>query len=166
MNTPRCLRTVALSGLLLSTLTGCASVRAGNARSAYLQRATLGYMYHSPCANLWPQARALLFERGYEVRDTGEAGMFTLETLELRDKGGSEASHSRYLVQALQPSPSQCQIHFTLNHTAHQKGQSPSTSTGRDSNIELQLIDRVEPDFGNRIHIEAEAAGERARRAN
>jgi uncharacterized lipoprotein len=163
LRTPRPLQTLALAGLTLSALTGCASVRAGNARSAYLNNAALNYTYHAPCANLWPQARTLLFERGYQVRDTGEGGTFTLETLELHEKDNTESTRSRYLVQALQPSPTTCQIHFTLNQTTHAKGQTPSTSTGRDPGIELQLIDRTEPDHGNRIHVEAEAAGERAR---
>lgn len=143
--------------LVLSTfIVGCASMRAASARSNYIHNATEAHVYQNTCDQIWPQARQLLFNEGFEVKNTGEGGGMTLET-EWKYRQGD--APIRYLVQSVEPSPGQCQVMFSMNirETAER-----SASTGRDLDIEWELLQQADPAAAAQISQEAEIRGQQA----
>ncbi|MCP3101151.1 hypothetical protein LZ198_19940 [Myxococcus sp. K15C18031901] len=78
-------------------LSGCA----GSLRQNYLRDKAATHVYRQPLAELWPQVKALLKERGYSWKEA--PGSYVLET-EWRDSGGGTlgaSAASRYLVEGV-----------------------------------------------------------------
>lgn len=149
-----------LSLLALVFSSGCASMRASSARTAYIHEMTEKHVYESDCERVWPTARNLLFSKGYAVKDTGEGTVMTLET-EWRHDGTSDSrdntiqsapAASRYLVQGMQPDEEQCQVNFSMNH----RSSNNSINSSRDLDLEWQLLQQVDPDAAAQISQEAE----------
>ncbi len=144
---------LALAALCLLSL-GCAMIRAAAARDAYIEARTKKYVYDRPLEQVWPEARTMLFEMGFEVKDTGE-GATTLET-EWKQESGSRY---RYLVQGIRQGD-KCQVRFTKAFETRGKHQSSGTS--RDWGIEFELINKVEPRRAAEIRVEADRRGKAA----
>ncbi len=150
-------RTAALLLFALGALTmlGCGALRAASARQAHINEQMQNYTYEKSLDQIWPEARALLFEAGYQVRDTGE-GSTTLETEWSRSEGGSVV---RYLVQGIELDGGKAQVRFN----SQAKTKDGSAGGGRDYSMEWRLVQRVEPTRAARIEGDADAAGEAAR---
>jgi uncharacterized lipoprotein len=116
-------------------------------------------VYAKPAGEVWPVARQLLFEKGYEVKNTGEGGTLTAES-EWKYDG---KNRSRYLVQVNTVDPSHCKVVFTK-----MEGERKSTTTdsSRDVGTEWELIQRVEPERAAEIKAEAEKRAEAAKAAS
>ena len=146
--------TLLLLGLGALTMLGCGALRAASARQAHINEQMQNYTYEKPLTDIWPEARAMLFETGYQVRDTGE-GSKTLETEWSRSEGGTLV---RYLIQGIE-TDGKAQVRF--NRQA--KTKDGSAGGGRDYDMEWKLVQRVEPERAAKIQTEAQAAGEAAR---
>ena len=147
---------MALAALCLLAF-GCAAMRAASARNAYIKEQTEKFVYDKPLEQVWPEARVMLFEAGYQVKDTGE-GATTLETEWKYDSG----SKYRYLVMGLDQG-GKCQVRFTKAYQSG--GKHKSTGSSRDWSMEFRLIKRVEPKQAAKIRADAESAGDAARAA-
>jgi uncharacterized protein YceK len=145
---------------LVALLSGCAAIRGATARRKHIEDATRGHVYNRPVDQVWTQARQLLFERGFTVRDTGEASSHQAET-EWRQDGNHRV---RYLLSGLPASEDKAQVQFTRAEEQHDKGGGWSPlDTERDMDMEFELIKRVEPDQASVIETEADKAKEQAK---
>lgn len=152
----RLFASLALLSSALLVGSGCAALRAASAKQNYIRTHSADYTFQKPLAQVWPEARALLFEQGFQVKDTGE-GATTLET----DWAYKGQTRVRYLAQGIAVSPTTCQVHFTKNS---QTGQG-SLMSDRDLDMEWYLIRRVAPNDAQKIEADAEAAGQAAANA-
>ena len=163
------IRRAALPLLLLSLgAPGCGAVTA-QARSETRLRARLDeHRIHRPLREVWPLARLLVVERGFQLagRDRAAAGQppeglgfvkqitrggfetrpdgkggATLETRENRDR-------LRYRVEGLDAGEGTCRVRFVA---VRRTGSSPSEERSRDLDLEVELLRRLEPEEARRI---------------
>ena len=152
----RLIRAAFLSLTLVSLLVGCAAIRGATARRKHIEDATRGHVYNRPMGQVWGQARQLLFERGYTVRDTGEGGSHQAET-EWKQEGNDR--RARYLLSGIPAGDDKAQVQFTRAEEQHEKGGGWSTlGTERDLDMEYELIKRVEPEQASVIESDADKA--------
>jgi len=137
--------------MLMMSFTGCASMRASSARQAYIHSATQSYIHKSSLESIFPEARKVLFEYGYQVRDSNDN---SLET-EWAQDGTTER---RYLVTATKVKTGYS-LQFTLSEM---RERSTSASTSRDLDVEWVLIQRLDPVFAREVQAEADARGRAA----
>lgn len=140
---------------IMATVGGCAAMRAAAARQQYIHGQTQNYTYKRPIGQVWPNARTLLFENNYEVKNTGEAGVYTLET-EWAYDGNRQ---TRYLVQGIVIDDQSCQVHFTK--ITQYTGQN-NNSSGRDLDMEWFLLKQMDPTMATEIEAGAEEASKQA----
>lgn len=142
-------------GLILCA-SGCAAMAGWAARQQYIVEQTQNYTYSRPIQAAWPEVRSMLFERGIEIENTGEASTFTLET---KWKYNSD-SRDKWLIQGLSVTDQSSQVHLTKVHAVGN-----SQSSNRDYDMEWRLIQRLEPDKAAAIQQAAEQAGAAAKAA-
>jgi hypothetical protein len=142
-------------GMFLACASGCAAMRAAAARQAYINNQTSGHVYAQPVAAVWPAARQLLFEAGYQVKDTGEGSM----TLETEWLAGQNNQFTRVLAQGIAIDDTHAKVQFTrLTRNAN---MNPESSRALD--LEWELIQRADPDSASQIQTAANAKGDAAR---
>jgi hypothetical protein len=154
----RSIREGLLSVTLIALLVGCAAMRGATARRKHIEDATRGYVYNRPVDQVWGQARQLLFERGYTVRDSGEGGTHQAET-EWKHDGNRRV---RYLLSGMPVGDDKAQVQFTRSEEQRDKGEWSSLDTERDLDIEYELLKRVEPEQASVIEADAEKAKDKA----
>jgi hypothetical protein len=148
--------TVAIAAALcLAALSGCAFLRGSAARQKYVQSQTEQHVYNRPIQEVWPQVRKLLFEQGYQSKDTDTGGSYSIET----EPATKDNKTTRYLVQGTKVSDGSCRIEIT-RMTIQPKGES---DMDRDLQMEWTLLKRVEPDRAKAIESDAEREAERAK---
>ncbi len=148
---------VGLLALIGGTL-GCATFRGVSARHQYIEGQTKDFVYAKAPSDVWPSARQLLFEKGYEVKNTGEGGTLTAES-EWKYDG---KRRSRYLIQVTKVDDGHCKVMFTKMET--EKDMSPTSE--RDTGSEWELIQKVEPERAAEIKAEAEKRADAAKAAS
>jgi hypothetical protein len=153
--------TLSLVGLflLIGATAGCATFRGASARHQHIEGQTKDFVFAKPAGEVWPAARALLFEKGYVVKNTGEAGALAAES-EWKYDG---TRRSRYLVQVNPVDEGHCKVVFTK-----MEGEKKSTTndSSRDLGTEWELIQKVEPERAAEIKAEADKRGEAAKAAS
>jgi hypothetical protein len=145
--------------LLVGAATGCATFRASSARHQYIESQSKDFVYAKPAGEVWPAARQILFEKGYEVKNTGEGGTLTAES-EWKYDG---KNRSRYLAQVNKVDDGHCKVVFTKMEGDR---KSQSTDSTRDVGTEWELIQKVEPERAAEIKAEAEKRAEAAKSAS
>ena len=125
-------------------------MRKNNAREAHINRAVASYVYNQSVDTVFPESRKILFEHGFQTRDSDGK---TLET----EWGHDGSSEVRYLVvvQAVQGGN---QVHFMKNVLTD--GQSRPT-VSRDLDMEWLLIQRMDYEFTRQIQAEADQVAAR-----
>jgi hypothetical protein len=98
------------------------------------------------------------YEKGYDVKNTGEAGTLTAES-EWKIEGGRR---SRYLLQVNVVDPGHCRVVYTKLEGQVEFKNNDST---RDVGLEWELIQKVEPERATAIKTEAEKKGDEAKKA-
>lgn len=163
----RRLRAAALAILLLPALAGCASMRAAEARDAYLKESMGSYTYRQSCGALWPDVLKLLASQGYSLvgadRAVGgeprqsAAGNFFSEGFQTRETyaGGLVVATDwnrdwvRYRAEGIVVGGG-CRVVFTRE--AQPDTDDPSTTTSStDWDMALALLRRVDPAEAGRI---------------
>jgi hypothetical protein len=141
---------------LLIGLGGCAAFRGASARHEYISSQTQEFVFAKGAPDVWPVARQLLFEKGFEVKNTGEAGALTAES----EWKYEDNRRTRYLIQVNPVDPGHCKVVFTK-----MSGQSSSKSNDseRDLGTEWELIQKVEPERAAAIKAEGDKRGEAAK---
>ena len=131
--------------MLMLSFTGCASMRASSARQAYIHSATEAYIHKASLESIFPEARKILFEYGYQVRDSNDN---SLET-EWAHDGTTER---RYLVTATKVNNGY-RLQFTLSEM---RERSTTATTSRDLDVEWVMIQRLDPSYAREVQAEAE----------
>lgn len=151
----------ALWGIMLVCIVvfcGCAFLKGSMAKSKYIRNQTETFVYNKPLNQVWGQARQMLFEKGYEVKDSGPQDAET----EWKESGDER---SRYLLSAIMVSDQSCKVQFmkaTQSKDAKSKKFSSATDTERDLDLEYKLIKKVAPTEHARIEKEAQAKADEA----
>ncbi len=129
---------------------GCASLRHAGYRDQYISAQLQDYVYTTNFAEAWGKARVLLFESGYQVRDSGNG--YNVET----EWGWtSDNERRRYLVSAYAVNNNGYVIHFDYVNETINSGTSPYVKSGRDYDMEYELLKRV--NFNQWRQIESDA---------
>lgn len=150
------------------TTVGCA----GRRKEAFLHDKAREHVYRKPIAEVWPQALALLKEKGYSFR-VGKEG-FEAST-EFKMEGAPSSlgtTHVAYLVRGLQKGPGQCSLEYWKRISTESRGadnttgrpvevtdSGPLTDTGnfnRDEELEWELIQRVDAESASALKAQAE----------
>jgi len=141
-----------------SAVSGCAAMRGMSARHAYMEAATEKHVYERPLNEVWPQARALLFEKGFEVKDTDATNA---ETEWKVDSSGKE--RVRYLLSGIAVGDDKCQVQFMKAEQSRIDKTWTDPDTERDLELEQRLIEKVEPSVYKQMTAEADAEAEKAK---
>ena len=108
-------------------------------RDQYVQQQMESYVYHTDFNYVWTEARALLFQYGYQVR--GDASTTIIETEWARTSTGLR----RYMVAGYVMEDGSSTVHFDYyEETDNGPDVQPYTTTGRDYRLEYELVRRVE----------------------
>lgn len=156
------LRPVALAALAALTLTACAA----NRRDTFMREHAGSHVYGRACDELWPEVRALLQEKRYSLREgQGEHVIATEWREDTQSNLGS--SHSAYVAKGYALSPTACAVSFhkqtrtmttsASDNNAHKMQSSGSASATRDLAMELELLQRVEPEAYQQLAQQASA---------
>jgi hypothetical protein len=146
---------LALSSALASTV-GCASIRASGARHQYIENKTESHVYDKPLSAVWPEARQLLFAKGYSVKDTDSS------SAETEWKKSSDDFRNRILLTGTPLSDTSCKVQFMKEEQQRMDGEWSSSGAERDLGLEWELIRKVTPDVADKIETEADAEGQKA----
>lgn len=141
---------------MLLALTGCAAMRAAQARDARIESSVTRFTYKTACNEVWSSARTMLFGQDYQVKSADAAAGLTLET---EWKDAKDGTSTRYLFQGTAPDPGSCQV-IATRASKDKQGQ---TSMARDWRMEWNLLKQVDINSANEIEREAQAAGNQAR---
>lgn len=154
-------RSTFVCGLLgvLALGTGCGAIRGMSAKHAYLEQQTQSHVYHQPLKVIWPQARQLLFERGFEVKDTDTSNAET----EWRVSPSDNKQRERYLLSGIEVSDDECKVQF-IRATEFKDGANwGRVETERDLGMEYELIQKADPDAHAHIEAEGDRRAEKAK---
>jgi hypothetical protein len=151
------------AAFLIGALTGCAALNAAGARHQVIRSSTADHVYKAPLPAVWPEARQLLFEKGYEVRDTGESAQRTLET----EWKYEEGARTRYLVQGIDVDGRTSRVRFSSTRQVKTtNGTWTSGIADRDLWLEWELLRRVDPTAAAEIQARADNAAAASRAAH
>jgi len=158
--------------LLLAAVSFTTAGCAGRRKEAFLHDKAREHVYRKPIAEVWPQALALLKEKGFSFR-AGKEG-FEAST-EFKMEGAPSSlgtTYVAYLVRGIQKGPGQCSLEYWKristesrgadNTTGHEKelnDSGPRTDTGnfnRDMELEWELIQRVDAESATALKAQAE----------
>lgn len=149
-----------LFALVLSTTTlgalGCASIRASGAKHEYIESKTESHIYDKPLSAVWPEARQLLFAKGYSVKDTDSS------SAETEWKKTSDDFRNRILLTGTPMNDTACKVQFMKEEQQRMDGEWRSNGTERDLGLEWELIRKVSPETADKIETEADAEGQKA----
>jgi hypothetical protein len=98
--------------------------------------------------------RKILFEKGFQAKDSDTGSSFSLET----ESQTADGKMVRYLVQGVKVDDSSCRVEFT-KMSSGAKG----TSSNRDLEMEWQLLERADAASAQQIKTAAEAEGNKAK---
>jgi len=158
--------------LLLAAVSLTTSGCAGRRKEAFLHDKAREHVYRKPIAEVWPQALALLKERGFSFR-VGKEG-FEAST-EFKMEGAPSSlgtTYVAYLVRGIEKGPGQCSLEYWKRISTESRGadnttgrpnevaeSGPRTDTGnfnRDEELEWELIQRVDSESAAALKAQAE----------
>ncbi|AGC42014.1 hypothetical protein MYSTI_00664 [Myxococcus stipitatus DSM 14675] len=149
------------------SVAGCAASR----KEAFLLEKSRDHVYRKPVAEVWPQALALLTEKGYSVRQGKEGFEATTEWLMHGAPSSLGTTQVRYMVRGIEKGPGQCVIEFHKHMASETRGASsqgrppeltdaPSrgnaTNFNRDPELEWELLQRVDAESATSLRAEAD----------
>lgn len=134
-------------------------MRGMSAKHAYREQQTENHVYKQPLKAIWPQARQVLFEKGFEVKDTDGSNAETEWRLDPSDNKQRE----RYLLSGVEVSDSECKIQFTKATQFKNGADWGSPQTERDLGLEFDLIKKADPDAYAQIEAEGDKRAEAAK---
>lgn len=154
MNSNHPFRSILLLILVSCTLLmGCSTLRHASYKENYIHQQLDSYTYNTSIDNLWSAARSLLFQKGFYVRGGGRG--YVMET----EWGVYDTNNTyrRYLVTGYYYNDGSSAIHFDYYEETHPDGFSPYASSGRDYDMEYELLRRVDSQAWSNLERAAEA---------
>ncbi|WP_426756724.1 hypothetical protein [Myxococcus sp. Y35] len=149
------------------TTAGCA----GRRREAFLLEKARNHVYRKPVAEVYPQALALLKEKGYSFK-AGQSGYeATTEWLMQGAPSSLGTTQVRYLVRGIEKGPGQCSVEFTRQLVTESAGAANTSGRARevtepavradggnitrDEQLEWELVQRVDAESAAALQAEA-----------
>ena len=129
-------------------------MKAFQVQRQYVRDQTAKRVYKKPVAELVPEARKLLFEKGFRTKDTSSDASASIETEEKKD-GDTKV---KYLVLVTKVDEASCKFEFTKVSS----GLLGPTSE-RDLDLENVFMRRVDFEAASQIEKEAIAEGEKSK---
>jgi hypothetical protein len=155
-------------GLALAVVSGCAGMRAAQARQSSLQNAMNNNMMTAAPDQVLAMARLVLVERGFAPKDVGQGVLETdpkSSSSSSWSKGGSSSYESwKYVVTAMVVGNG-TKLVVMRNSQSSNSGMTSSSSNSksvRDYEMELEILRRIDPASASRIESDADRAGEAA----
>ncbi|RKG61029.1 hypothetical protein D7X30_09035 [Corallococcus sp. AB011P] len=156
-----------VSALALAFSSGCAARR----QQSYLEDKAMGHVYRKPIAEVWPAALALVKEKGFSVTNAQTGFETTTEWLMTSAPSSLGTSYARYLVRGFERGPGQCAVEFRRQDRSESRaadstdGRANEQREGvngagnsqmrRDSELEWELLQKVDPDAASALKAEA-----------
>jgi hypothetical protein len=153
---------------LALTTAGCA----GRRREAFLHDKARDHVYRKPVAEVFPQALALVKEKGFSFRAGKEGFEASTEWLMQGAPSSLGTTYARYLVRGVQKGPGQCSVEIWKQLSNESRGADnttgrpnevteapPRPDTGnfnRDMELEWELIQRVDNESASALKAQAE----------
>ncbi|HYV47122.1 MAG TPA: hypothetical protein VFA20_19825 [Myxococcaceae bacterium] len=136
----------ALAAIALA-LAGCAGSRPMD-RDAFVREQMAALVLPRPIAEVWPLARELLSEQGYNGVDDPETLQYESEWREPAAPERFSGKLVRYRAQGIRLPEGRCRVVFTRFVRGKELGRGPvELSEGtRDFEMELNLYKKVDPD--------------------
>ncbi|MCY0998934.1 hypothetical protein OWM54_17475 [Myxococcus sp. MISCRS1] len=157
-----------VAALCLTSATGCA----GRRREAFLNDKARAHVYRKPAAEVWPQALALLKEKGYSMRAGKDGFEASTEWLMHGAPSSLGTTQVRYLVKAVERGPGQCAIEYYKQLSTESRGaqsggrqqsefndpapRADGTTFNRDPEMEWELLQKVDAESATALRAEAE----------
>jgi hypothetical protein len=161
--------------LFVSSLFGCAAIRAAVARQETLDRELSTYVIKQPLADAWKIATSddrdlweLIAGKGLSWEETGkwQARSNVTTTTDKKNTGDIEITKVWYDVEGLQAGDGS-QIHFFENTERHtiRNGSEGLADKSRNRNLEMELafIKKLDPQGGAAIESKVQRAEQEAR---
>ncbi len=155
--------------LVLLAVTALAAGCAASRREAYIQDKARQYVYRKPIAEVWPQVRMLLKEKDLPLREAPRAYEISTDWHQVGAPSTLGTNYVRYLVRGKQPSPVLSTVEiFKQNRTEAGPGPvdartgqrreigTDTTNLVRDTELEWELLQRVDPEGAKALREEAE----------
>lgn len=130
----------------LSVFCACTESKRAYYKDQYINQQVDPYIYSTDFQRVWQEARSLLFHNGYQVKPGADPAIIETEMGIVSDN-----TYRRYLVTGYDYGDGRSTVHFDYYQETRNPGYNPSTSTGRDYNMEYQLIKIVENAQWNEI---------------
>lgn len=147
------LRSLSLGFALALALPACGWIAGELTQQLHRQRALDDHVYKQDLAQLWKEVRDLWTSHGCEAPEQPKVG----ETI------ACEANEKRWLRVDARSGGHQVEIEIERKQT-NAEGKETLVRE-RDWNLEWKLLERIEPDTAAKIEAEAEAKGEKAKKA-
>ncbi len=133
--------------ILFCASLGCSSIKKAYYKDQYISGQMSSYAYTADFNRLWNEARTLLFESGYMVRDSGNG--YNVET----EWGWIDNNTKRrYLLNGYTNADGTSSIQFNYVEETYNPGSTPYQETGRDYTMEYRLLQRV--DYNKWVEVE------------
>lgn len=159
-----------VSALALA-FTGCAARR----QQAYLEDKAQNHVYRKPIVEVWPEALALLKDKGFSVMKGQEGFEAQTEWLQTSAASSLGTSFARYLVRGYERGPGQSAVEYRRQERSEsrsadntdgrprEQGESAvgagNSQMRRDTELEWELLQKVDPDAATALKAEATKAG-------
>ncbi|RKH60663.1 hypothetical protein [Corallococcus aberystwythensis] len=153
--------------VLALAFSGCAARR----QQAYLEDKAMGHVYRKPIAEVWPAAIALLQEKGFSLMKGQQGFEATTEWLMTSAPSSLGTAYARYHVRGSERGPGQCAVEIrrqdrsesrAADNTDGRSKETGESSVGagnsqmrRDSEMEWELLQKVDPDAASALKAEA-----------
>ncbi len=153
---------------LALTTAGCAARR----REAFLLERARNHVYRMPVAEVYPQALALLKEKGYSLKEGQSGYEATTEWLMQGAPSSLGTTQVRYLVRGIEKGPGQSAVEFTRQLVTESAGAANTSGRAReisepavradggnvtrDEEMEWELVQRVDAESAAALRAEAE----------
>ncbi|RKH00856.1 hypothetical protein D7V97_29745 [Corallococcus sp. CA053C] len=159
-----------VSALALA-FTGCAARR----QQQFLEDKAQGHVYRKPIVEVWPEALALLKDRGFSMMKGTEGFEAQTEWLQTSAASSLGTSYARYLVRGYERGPGQSAVEYRRQERSESRGaantdgrtsdpmetepKANSSQMVRDTALEWELLQKVDPDAATALKAEAVKAG-------
>lgn len=150
------------------TTAGCAARR----KEAFLHDKAREHVYRKPIAEVWPQALALIKEKGFSLRGGKEGFEVQTDFKMVGAPSSLGTTYEAYLIRGIQKGPGQSSIEYwkrissetrgadnTTGRPAERNDSGPRTDTGnfnRDEELEWELIQRIDSESASSLKAQAE----------
>lgn len=130
---------IAFLFLLFCSSLGCTSIKKAYYKDEYISSQMQNYSHTTNFIKLWSEARTILFESGFIVRDSGNGYNVETEWGHINDY-----TRRRYLLVGYTNSDGTGSIQFNYVEETRHEGVRPSQENGRDYEMEYELLRRVD----------------------